>query len=99
MFDSEAASPGRGFSGDSAGVVRCCVEGMGVVVDSVVISTLLATEVADEAAVGICVDDSPVPDELCRPVLFSAGDSGRRNFPKSLSRFLRFPSDISEILR
>ena len=64
VFDLRAASPVAPPDG-SVGVIRCCVEDGGVVVDGVVVSfrpaTPLGTELADEAAVGVSVDDSPVP--------------------------------------
>ena len=58
-FGMKVASPialpgGWRFSGDSVGVMECCVEDLGVVVDGVVVSLRLVTEGADEAAVGVC---------------------------------------------
>ena len=61
-------------------------------VDGIIV---LATEVRDSAAVGVCADDSPVRREY-RPVFFSAGDSGCL-IPSNLrirARFLDFESDI-----
>ena len=61
-------------------------------IDGIVV---LATEVGGSAAVGVCVDDSPVCREY-GPVFPSAGDSGCL-IPSNLrirARFLDFPSDI-----
>ena len=74
------------------GATRCCAEDVGAVVDGIVV---LATEVGDSAAVGVCADDPPVCREY-RPLFFSAGDSGCL-IPSSLTiraRFFDFPSDI-----
>lgn len=82
--------------GDSVGFMGCCAEDVDVVVDGVVVSfrlgTPLATEVANEVAVGVYVDGSLMP-RGCRPVF---GDSGRLapSNLKNRSRTLGFPSDI-----
>ena len=52
---------GWSFSGDSVGVMGRSVDDVGAVVDGVAVSLRLVTEGADEAAVGVSVDDSPVP--------------------------------------
>ena len=84
--------PGWGFNGDCACVIRCCIEDVGAVVDSVVVSFPLATEVAGEIAVGICVDGSPVE----RTLVF---DRLKPRDLRNRSRFLGFSPDILENLR
>ena len=84
-----------GFCCDSVGFTKCCVEVVGVMVDDIVISSRLATEVADEGAVGVCVDDSPIPSES-RGLTFLSG-CPRLPWERSLrtqSRFLGFELDI-----
>ena len=63
--------PGSGFCCDSVGFERCCIEVVGVVVDGVVILSRLATEVADEAAIEVCVDVSPIASESRGPAFLS----------------------------
>ena len=89
---SPDAPPGWGFNGDCMCALRSCVEDVGAVVDDVVVSFPLATEVAGKIAVGICVDGSPVE----RTLVFD------RLKPRDLrnpSRFLDFSPDILENLR
>ena len=69
--------------------IRCCVEDVGVVVDGVVVSFPLATEVAGAIAVGICVDGSPVERTL-------VSDRLKPRDLRNRSRFLDFSPDILE---
>ena len=88
--------PGSGVCRDSVGFTRYCAEVVGVMVDDIVIPSRLATEVADEAAVGVCVGGSPIPSESRGPTFLSG-------FPclpwwrnsRIRSRFLGFELDIS----
>ena len=78
--------------------IGCSVEDLGAVVDGVVVSFPLATEMAGEVAVGVCVDGSPVE----RTLVFSLAGIFDRPTPRDLrdwSRFLGFSPDISENLR
>lgn len=71
---------------------------LGTVVDGVVVSFPLATEMAGEVAVGVCVDGSP--DK--RTLVFSVAGIFDRLTPtdsKNRSRFLGISADISESLR
>ena len=92
MVASPIASLGWGFSGDSVGAIRCFAEDVDGVVVSFKPAPTLATEVVDKAAVGVCVDDSPVPRE-CRPAFGGSGRPAPSNL-RNRSRFLGFPSDI-----
>ena len=67
-------------------------------VDDVVVSFPLATEVAGEIAVGVCVDSLLVE----RTLVFALAGTFDRLMPRDLrnrSRFLGFSPDISENLR